>query len=57
MDQHFAGIRLEEAEHDIEEGAFAAAGGADNRQKLAFFDLDIETIERAHRCAVSWPKD
>src|SRR5262249_10281078 len=56
MDQHFTGIRLEQPEHHIEEGALATAGGADNRQKLTFLDVDIETVEGTHRCAVRRPK-
>src|SRR5262249_24959497 len=56
VDQYFAGIRLEEPEHNIEKGALATAGGADNRKKLTFLDVDIETVEGAHRCAVGRPK-
>ena len=51
-----AGIRPDQAEQDIEEGALAAAGGADDRQEFAFADVDVEVLQRAHRPAVRRPE-
>ena len=51
-----AGVRLDQPEQDIEEGALAAAGGADDRQELALADVDVEVLQRAHRPAVRRPE-
>src|SRR5690349_6633905 len=48
MQVEIAGIRLDQTEQDREEGALAAAGRADDRQKFTFAYLDIEVLERAH---------
>ena len=52
----FAGIGPQQAEQDIEERALATAGWSDNRQELAFADVDIEAVQRAHRPAVRRPE-
>ena len=54
--EHLAGIRLGQAQQHVEEGALAAAGRTDDRQELAFLDLDVETAKRAHRGAVLRPE-
>src|SRR6185369_1121862 len=51
-----AGVRLDQPEQHIEERALAAAGGADDGQKFAFADVDVEIGQRANRTAVRRPE-
>jgi hypothetical protein len=56
VDGEVAGIRLDQAEQDVEKGALAAAGRSDDRQELALADVDVEAAQRPHRPAVWRPK-
>ena len=41
-----AGIRLDQAQHQPADGGFAAAGFADQRQRLAGIDMEADAVDR-----------
>src|ERR1700736_3587334 len=54
--QQVARVRPQQAKQDIEKGALAASGGADDGYEFPFIDLEIKTRQRANRRAVGRPK-
>ena len=44
-----AGIDAKKTEKSVEKRALPTAGRANYREKLAFFDVDVEIVQRAHR--------
>ena len=45
IDQHLAGIRLEQCDQVLEEHALATAAPADNHHRLPFVDAKADTIQ------------
>ena len=56
VDCEIAGIGLDQAEQNVEERALAAARWSDDREELAFVDVEVETAQRPNRTAVRRPK-
>src|SRR5262249_39037471 len=49
-------VRRKQPEQHVEERALAAAGRSDDREELAFVDVDVEMAERRHRRAARRPE-
>ena len=45
IDEHVAGVRLEQPDNVLDGDGFAAAGEADDDHRLAFHDIERETFE------------
>ena len=52
IQQHLAAAFFQQACHNFQHGALAAAGGAHNAHKLSLLDVQINVIQRSHRLSV-----